>query len=180
MKYEDIQKVNAEMKFTDIGKGKEYAEVPQRVQAFRKLFPHGTIKTKILSCQNGVCVMQASILNGEELLATGTAYEKEGNGFVNKTSYIENCETSAVGRALAFLGLGSDKSIASYEEVANAKLQQKQPDKKDTKALIEQIEMLAKKNHIPLIDICQQAGVQLIEQMAVPQMENCIQWLKGL
>ena len=53
-------------------------------------------------------------------MGTGTAYEKEGSTFINKTSYIENAETSAVGRALGFCGFGIDTSVASYEEVTNA------------------------------------------------------------
>lgn len=129
MTYEELKKVNSEIKYTDI-KNKDYAEVPQRVQAFRKLFPEGQIRTEILSNDNGVCVFRAMVFaNNETLLSTGHAYEKEGNGFINKTSYIENCETSAVGRALGFIGIGSETSLASYEEVANAKLQQeKKPE----------------------------------------------------
>ena len=59
---------------------------------------------------------------GEEIiLGTGLAYEKETNGYINKTSYIENCETSSVGRALGFLALGIDGGgICSAEELANA------------------------------------------------------------
>jgi len=52
-----------------------------------------------------------------QILAVGHAYEKEGSTFINKTSYIENCETSAVGRALGMLGIGIDTSIATAEEV---------------------------------------------------------------
>ena len=52
------------------------------------------------------------------------AYEKEGSTFINKTSYIENCETSAVGRALGFLGIGIDGSVASADEVKTAILNQ--------------------------------------------------------
>ena len=65
--------------------------------------------------------------------ATGHAYEKENSSFINKTSYIENCETSAVGRALAMLGFEIKKSIASKEEVENAKLQQQPAQPKITK-----------------------------------------------
>ena len=50
--------------------------------------------------------------------------EKEGSSYINKTSHIENCETSAVGRALAMLGFEIKKSVASKEEVENARLQQ--------------------------------------------------------
>ena len=54
------------------------------------------------------------------MLATGYAFERQDASNINKTSFIENCETSAVGRALGFIGLGSEKSIASAEEVDNA------------------------------------------------------------
>lgn len=122
--YTDIQNANNGIKTTDV-KGKEYAEVNQRVNAFRKVYPTGRIDTEILSIENGVCVMRASAWTRDEngndlLLATGTAYEKENSSFINKTSYIENCETSAIGRALGFCGFGIDTSIASAEEVGNA------------------------------------------------------------
>ena len=122
--YEDLQKANALIQTTDV-KGKEYAEVPQRVKAFRSLYPQGTISTEIISIENGMCVIQATVSVDGIVLGVGTAYEKEGSSFINKTSFIENCETSAVGRALGFAGFGIDASIASYEEVMNAKKQQK-------------------------------------------------------
>ena len=120
MKYEDITRANAEIKTTDI-KGKGYAEVNQRIKAFRMVCPAGTIKTSMLSNENDICIFRAEVFDGEDhLLATGTAYEKENSSYINKTSYIENCETSAVGRALGMCGFGIDTSIASYEEVTNA------------------------------------------------------------
>ena len=54
----------------------------------------------------------------------GDAYEKEDSAFINKTSYIESCETSAVGRALGMCGIGIDTSVASADEVLNAIKQQ--------------------------------------------------------
>ena len=54
-----------------------------------------------------------------ERFFTGVAYENEGSTYINKTSYIENCETSAVGRALGMLGIGIDVSIASADEMIN-------------------------------------------------------------
>ena len=119
LKYEDIEKVNSEMKTIDV-KGKAYVEVNERIKAFRKLYPEGTISTSIVSNENGVCVFKAIVCNGEVVLGVGHAYEKEGSTFINKTSYIENCETSAVGRALGMMGLGIDTSIAPAEEVQNA------------------------------------------------------------
>lgn len=122
--YEDIKKANESIKTTDI-KGKDYAEVNQKVKAFRMMHPNGCIRTEIKSLENGICLIVAEVYDADNnLLGTGTAYEKEDSSFINKTSYIENCETSAVGRALAMLGIGIDTSIASAEEVRNAQLQQ--------------------------------------------------------
>ena len=123
IKYENIVDANKGIAYTDV-RGKNYAEVAQRVQAFRKLFPGGFIDTEILTNENGVVYMKATagyIENGARIaLATGHAFERQEASNINKTSYIENCETSAVGRALGFIGLGSEKSIASAEEVDNA------------------------------------------------------------
>ncbi len=133
MKFEELQQANESIVTTDI-KGKNYAEVNQRIKAFRMLYPEGFIKTEIVSLKDGICLMKAKVgyyifqqesedaelrIN-EVILGTGTAYEKENSTFINKTSYIENCETSAIGRALAMCGIGIDTSIASKEEVENA------------------------------------------------------------
>lgn len=139
MEFKDIQRVNSKINTTNI-RGKDYAEVHQRVMAFRELEPEGRIETQIVSIENGVIIMKASAYTkGGELLATGYAYEKENSTNVNKTSYIENCETSAIGRCLGFAGFGIDTSIASAEEVANAieqqeyKQQQQKGTEKDNK-----------------------------------------------
>ena len=118
--WNDIVKANASIGTTNI-KGKEYAEVNQRIKAFRMTCPNGSIETQMLSNEGGVCVFKAVIKDEESrVIGTGTAYEKETSSFINKTSYIENCETSAVGRALGMCGFGIDTSVASFEEVANA------------------------------------------------------------
>ena len=131
MKYLDIAIANETIKTTDI-KGKDYAEVNQRIKAFRMVYPQGFIHTKMISNEDGICIFKAEVgyvlstINGDNkfldeiILGTGTAYEKEDSSFINKTSYIENCETSAVGRALGMCGFGIDVSVASAEEVANA------------------------------------------------------------
>lgn len=129
-KYLDLAIANELIKTTDI-KGKEYAEVNQRIKAFRSVYPQGTINTTMLSNENGVCVFKAQVISEDgTLLATGTAYEKEDSSFINKTSYIENCETSAIGRALGIAGFGIDVSVASAEEVQNA-IQNQEPTKEE-------------------------------------------------
>ena len=118
--FEQIQEANKTIVTTNI-KGKDYAEVNQRIKAFRMVHPNGRIITELVSLKDGVCIFRASIYNDQdELLGTGTAYEKENSTFINKTSFIENAETSSVGRALGMLGFGIDTSVASAEEVANA------------------------------------------------------------
>lgn len=128
MTYEDIKKANEQLKETEI-KGKSYIEVSQRIKAFRMVFPDGFIITDMQSNENGVCIFTALVgyypdgINGV-VIGTGTAYEREDSSYINKTSYIENCETSAVGRALGMAGFGIDTSVASFEEVSNAILNQ--------------------------------------------------------
>lgn len=118
--YEKLKEANSKLTSINV-KGKAYMEVNQRIKAFRMLYPNGCITTDIVSIDNGVCIMTATVKDDEgNVLGTGTAYEKEGSTFINQTSYIENCETSAVGRALGMCGIGIETSIASAEEVQNA------------------------------------------------------------
>lgn len=126
--FKDIEKANATIKTTNI-KGKDYAEVNQRIKAFRMLYPDGFIKTKIvdLDMTSGIILMTAQVgyylENGcEIILGEGSSFEwkNDPKSMVNKTSYVENCETSAVGRALGMLGLGIDVALASAEEVKTA------------------------------------------------------------
>lgn len=119
------------MKTIDI-KGTEYVPVNERIKEFWRIYPNGRITTEILSNEDGMVIIKASIykdsLSNLQPSTTGIAYEREGNTFINKTSYIENCETSAIGRALGILGIGIDTSIASAEEIENAMENQKKID----------------------------------------------------
>lgn len=118
--YEQIAAANSTIKTTPI-KGKEYAMVNERIKAFRMIYPTGQICTDMISDENGKAVFKATILDDKGVtLATGHAYEREQMSQINKTSYIENCETSAVGRALANCGFGIDVSVASAEEMTQA------------------------------------------------------------
>lgn len=127
--FEEIQKANSTIQTMGIERTnkktgrievKEYAEVNQRIKAFRMVYPMGFIKTDIVSLEDGVVTMKAVVGVGEFILGTGYAQEKETSSYINRTSFIENCETSAVGRALGMCGFGIDTSVASFEEVANA------------------------------------------------------------
>ena len=121
------------LKTVDI-KGKQYVEVNERIKYFRTAdeYKGWSLTSQIVSIDNGVCIIKAKITDDKQVLrATGYAYEKEGSTFINKTSYIENCETSAWGRALGNLGIGVDSSIASADEVQNAQASQEQPKPSD-------------------------------------------------
>jgi len=102
---------------------KDYITVNERILKFYELYPQGRIITEIVSWTDGIIVIKALVFRtSEDALpsATGHAYEKEGSTYINKTSALENCETSAVGRCLANLGLEIKRGVASREEVENA------------------------------------------------------------
>jgi hypothetical protein len=104
--------------------GKEYMTVAERVNDFRRDNPDYTLSTELVLADETYVVMKASILNTEgRLIATGYAEERRGSSMINKTSALENCETSAIGRALAAFGLGGTE-YASANEVQNAIAQQ--------------------------------------------------------
>lgn len=126
MTYEDIKKVNASLNAMDI-KGKKYVPVNERVKGFRMLFPEGSIVTTLEKFEDGTIIYKATAFkngqrNFDNLLSTGWAMETIGSSNINRFSALENCESSAVGRCLGYLGIGIDTSIASFEEVTNAKL----------------------------------------------------------
>ena len=98
-------------------RGKEYQTVALRIKEFRKEYPEAGIRTAIVEMDEQRIVMRAEIYTGLEwLAATGHAEEFRASSNVNKTSALENCETSAIGRALAAFGLGGTE-FASADEM---------------------------------------------------------------
>lgn len=124
--YEQIKQANEEIKTTDI-KGKDYASVNERIKAYRKVYPGGAIVTEIEEIKEGYVRIRAIVRNENGItIATGTASETltgdEKKDRINELSMIENCETSAVGRALGFAGFGVDIAVASAEDMKKAKV----------------------------------------------------------
>ena len=112
--------------------GKEYATVAHRVAVLRRnLGAKAKIETETVSIDKDTVVCKATISVNGVVVATGHAEEKRTASRINQTSALENCESSAVGRALAFCGITNDQ-IASAEEVSAAIEQQ---DKKIQSAL---------------------------------------------
>ena len=173
--FEQIQKANETIITTDI-KGKDYAEVNQRIKAFRMIYPEGTIQTELIYNENGMCIFCASVYGHNGLLGKGHAYERENSSFINKTSYIENCETSAVGRALGMAGFGIDTSVRSAEEMKNAELQQ-EALKPITKAQVKALTKEAEKKGSAIEDICKYYGVEALENMTAQQYGECLNML---
>lgn len=98
-----------------------YIPVSERIEQFYAKFPDGRILTTIVEhdTEGGFILMRAEAYRkADDSLpaATGHAFEMKAEGYVNKTSYIENCETGAVGRALANLGFEVKRGIASRED----------------------------------------------------------------
>jgi len=105
--------------------GKEYKTVALRVNEFREAYgvDYG-IETDLISNADLV-VMKAVIKNTKgDVVASGYAEEVRGSSNINQTSALENCETSAIGRALAAFGLAGTE-YASANEVSDAIIQQR-------------------------------------------------------
>ena len=112
-------------------KGKEYKTVALRVQEFREQYKQFALITEVVQLDAEQCVIKASVLTDtDRVVATGLAQEFRKASQINGTSYVENCETSAIGRALACLGIGGTE-FASANEVVNAIHQQNNPVKEE-------------------------------------------------
>lgn len=170
--YKDIENVNKDISTTEI-KGSQYAAVSERIKAFRKLFPEGFIKSEMISNENGVCIFKAEAGIGDTVLGVGFAYEKEGSSFINKTSYIENCQTSAVGRALGMCGIGIDTDVASYDEVATATVNQ-EAEKPISAEQKKALAKMMKEDNIPDGYICELYSVGDIKELTVRKFTNLV------
>ena len=107
--------------------GKEYTTVVERINDFRndERFEGWSIETDIISTDIENCVIKATIKDSTgKIIGTGLAHEVQGSTNINKTSHVENCETSAIGRALANIGKAGTE-YASANEVSDAIINQK-------------------------------------------------------
>lgn len=100
--------------------GKEYVLVNERITEFHKLYPKGSIQTEMTYEGANIVRCKATVTPETGRVFTGHAEERRDDGSINRTSCVENCETSAVGRALGMLGIGIETAVASYEEVQSA------------------------------------------------------------
>lgn len=108
-------------------KGKKYVLVSDRVSFFNDEYPNGSIQTQKLDNTERVEIIAKVIpdVSNPERFFTGHSQAVWGEGYINTTSALENAETSAVGRALALMGIGVIDSIASVDEIKKADSQPK-------------------------------------------------------
>ena len=125
--------------------GKMYTQVVHRMEAFRQVF--GTefgVDTTVLVDDGNKVVIKAIITNSDGMvIGSGMAEEIRGQGHVNTTSALENAETSAIGRALASIGLAGGEYASANEMEAvprKAEIIVKKEDTKPVKQMAEQIQ----------------------------------------
>jgi len=126
--------------------GKEYKTVALRVNEFREsaIYKGWSIMTEIVKIDDDQCVIKTQIVNPEsKIVATGHAQEFRKSSQINGTSYVENCETSSIGRALSCLGLAGSE-FASANEVVNAIHQQNNK----VKEVVTEIDLTVAKNNL--------------------------------
>ena len=171
-------------------KGKDYVEVNQRLLYFRNepSYAGWSMESELIDLQPDRCCVRAVIRDNEgRIRATGHASEDRTSSMINKTSYVENCETSAWGRALACIGIGIETSIASSNEVQMAIAQQNLGDLNDKLGLVPSYDDLTtatlKADFLALLDKLpkeQQAKfMKDIDQMTPARFEKGIQFIQN-
>lgn len=171
MEYKELERVNGEIKKTDI-KGKQYAEVSERVLAFRKLNPNGKIITEIIDKTENDVTIKATIYGEDEKeLATGYASEVK-KGLVNSISMLENCETSAIGRALGFCGFGVDNGIASGQDMEKVEAYKLKNKKEEIYAnMFINYDEAVKIVKIAINELCRKQGIVVTDLSSVVNRE---------
>lgn len=107
-------------------KGKDYVQVKDRILFFNEKYENGCIKTEVISDDGSEIVFKAIAIpdvSNIDRAFIGTASGVRGGQGVDKTSAVENAETSAVGRALAMMGIGVLESVASADEINKSSTQ---------------------------------------------------------
>lgn len=184
MDYKDLERVNAEINYQPIKTKdgeKKYAPVNERIKAFRKMYPEGRILTDIVAETDTTITVSAAVYkDATTVLATGHAKEFKNGSWINKSSYLENCETSAIGRALGMLGIGIDAAICSADELQSAEIEQDRIRTEEVRkqkigidraiALLEEIE----KRNINVKKLSEQYGVERLEDLTEEQHRSVI------
>jgi hypothetical protein len=139
-------------------KGKDYVLVSDRIIYFNEEYPNGAITTCLVTNPEDEMVVIKAIVTPDcskpERKFTGYSQAKWGDGYINKTSALENSETSAVGRALAMMGIGVIDSIASVDEIKKTTLYNTVPNQKLALTPKELEKINSSKNEDELRKVC--------------------------
>ena len=145
--FKQLQNANKNMPTIKL-QGKKYVQVKDRIVAFRSIYPKGKITTNYVESENYV-VFEAIISDeNSNILATGHARTLR-----NKDKCYEKCESNSVGRALAFIGIGTSDSIASYEEMQDMEEGSGAFDE-PSKELIEKFNQLSNTQKANILNVC--------------------------
>lgn len=118
-KKQELAPQRIDLKTVDI-KGKAYVQVHERIRVFRQdqQYKGWSLITTPIQLDNDVAMFKAEIINDKgTVIANGHAREVKESSYINKTSYVENAETSAMGRALGNLGIGVETSFCTADEL---------------------------------------------------------------
>ena len=157
--------------------GKQYHTVAKRVQDFRESYADYSLTTEIAVRDGDIVVMKATITNNEGcVIATGHAEEDRTKGNINRTSALENAETSAIGRALAAFGIGGTE-FASANEVQNAIHQQNEKPATITEAQQTEIMDLCRQTGINVQEFLKVGGFKDTRDIPASQFDNARSWI---
>lgn len=147
---------------------KDYVDVAERIRAFYERYPEGSIQTEMVRLEGDMVVFRATVYRDREdrCPTTGWAYEREGVGFVNRTSFIENCETSAIGRALANLNFPTSRAATDRAAEVPATSEQ-----------LEEIRALAMAESVPE-EVRERVLARLEKALTLRQAQDAIAYLK--
>lgn len=160
-----------------------YVPVSERVDKFYQKHPEGRILTTVVEHDReaGFIMFRAEVYrNPEDTMpaATGHAYEYKDAGYVQKSSYIETGETSAIGRALAFLNFETKRGIASREEIEKA-VRAREDEPLAARDQIDVIESLAKEKGVDVLKLIAEHGFKRLDELPRVRARKLIGYLEG-
>jgi len=172
--------------------GNEYTTVAQRLVDFREEYSNYSIETELHTLReivdtatNTSCneyIVKTTVIpdvTNPIHFASGWAAERDNDGKVNKTSALENAETSALGRALGFLGYGSDASIASADEVERA-IDKQKTFEPTIKELTELGNLFSQTKHLISTNLQRQFDAERRKGLSKSRCFQATKWLEGL
>lgn len=168
-------------------KGKEYVTVNERLKEFRNTHKDYSLVTEIIELGADYCTIKASVIDDKGTTrATGFAREVISKSPINKFAYVENCETSAIGRALGNFGIGIDEAVCTADELVMKLSQEQENQQKNNFEASAKAEKSAKTRAIhtalktgeEYIEPKQKKTLEERYNEAIPYLKNITDWGK--